>query len=292
MPVAAAGAACSPVLTGLVGAPISHSASPAMHEAAAQGAGFALQYRLIEIAGASRETLDIVLAGLRQKGFAGVNVTFPYKEMIVDLIDALSPEARAIGAVNTVVNKGVALIGHNTDASGFATAFRAVFGKAAPGSVALIGAGGVGRAIAFALAELGADELRIVDRDHVKAQALAKALDGRVRSQTAAGPGEALAGATGLVNATPAGMLPDRSSPVPAELLHSGLWVADAVYWPLWTPLLLAARQRGAKLITGRELCIHQAHDSFKLFTDIEPDTKLMGAAFDAVMRRRAQDKG
>ena len=258
-----------------------------MHEAAARGAGFVASYQLIEVAGASRETLEIILAGLRQKGFAGVNVTFPYKEMVAALLDDLSPAARAIGTVNTVVIRHGRLTGHNTDASGFATAFRAVFGDMAPGCVALIGAGGVGRAIAFALAELGAGEIRIFDQDEAKAQALAQALDGRARAYAVAGPREALSGANGLVNGTPSGMLPDRSIPVPAELLHPGLWVADAVYSPLWTPLLLAAREARAKLMTGRELCVYQAHDAFKLFTGIEPDTKLMGAAFDEVVRLR-----
>jgi shikimate dehydrogenase len=268
-PPTAAGAAASPALLGLIGAPIAHSASPAMHEAAARGAGFAAHYQLIEVSGSSPETLAIILAGLRQKGFAGVNVTFPYKEMVVALLDDLSAGARGIGAVNTVVIRGGRLTGHNTDATG------------------------------FALAELGAQELRIVDRDEAKAQdlagvlaaALAKAPAGRMQARAVASPREALDGASGLVNATPAGMLPDRSSPVPAELLHQELWVADAVYSPLWTPLLLAARQCGAKVMTGRELCVYQAHDAFKLFTGAEPDAELMGAAFDEVMRSRTLQK-
>jgi shikimate dehydrogenase len=228
-----------------------------------------------------------VLAGLRQKGFSGVNVTFPYKEAILPLIDRLSPAAQAIGSVNTVVIGPDGFTGHNTDASGFATAFRTVFGAQAPGRVALIGAGGVGRAIAFALADLGAVELRILDRDRAKAESLAAGLDGRLRASVADEAQDALAGADGLVNATPAGMLPDRSSPVPVELLRADLWVADAVYWPLWTPLLQGARHSGAKLMTGRELCICQAHDAFMLFTGVEPDPTALGRAFDEVMRLR-----
>jgi shikimate dehydrogenase len=272
---------------GLIGSPISHSASPAMHEAAAGAAGLSARYQLIEIAGATRETLDIVLAGLRQKGFSGVNVTFPYKEAILPLIDRPSAAARAIGSINTVVIRPDGFTGHNTDASGFATAFRTVFGAQAPGRVALIGAGGVGRAIAFALADLGDAELRILDQDRAKAERLVAALGGRLPARVADGAREALAGAEGLVNATPAGMLPDRSSPVPVELLRADLWVADAVYWPLWTPLLQAARHCGSKLMTGRELCICQAHDAFKLFTGVEPDLTVLGRAFDEVMRLR-----
>jgi shikimate dehydrogenase len=279
------------VLLGLIGSPIAHSASPAMHEAAARGTGFAAHYQLIEVAGASRQTLEIILAGLRQKKFAGVNVTFPYKELVVPLLDGLSAAARAIGTVNAVVIGEGGLIGHNTDATGFASAFRAVFGTVAPRSVALIGAGGVGRAIAFALAELGASQLRILDRDHDKAKALAGALAGRLPAYAVTEPRAALTGADGLVNGTPSGMLPDRSSPIPAALLHGGLWVADAVYSPLWTPLLILARDCGAKLMTGRELCVYQARDAFRLFTGIEPDARLMADAFDEVMRLRTLPK-
>ena len=281
------GAASSPVRLGLIGSRIAHSASPAMHEAAARAAGFTARYQLIEMAGASPETLEVVLAGLRQEGFAGVNVTFPYKEMAAKLLDRLSPPAKAIGSVNTIIIRGDALTGHNTDATGFASAFRAVLGAQHPGCVALIGAGGVGRAIAFALAELGAAELRISDRDPGKARALARTLESRLPTRAASEAREALAGATGLVNATPAGMLPDRSTPVPVELLHEGLWVADAVYSPLWTPLLVAARKCGARLMTGRELCVRQARDAFALFTGFSADAELMGAAFDEVMRAR-----
>ena len=93
----------------------------------------------------------------------------------------------------------------------------------------------------------------------------------------------ALQGAVGLVNATPVGMLPSRASPVPEGLLHRGLWVVDAVYSPLWTPLLLAAKAKGATVMTGRDLAVHQAADAFELFTGLRPSTKEMGVAFDAV---------
>src|SRR5215216_6126761 len=143
------------ILTGLLGAPIAHSASPAMHERAAEALGHRCHYQLIEIAGAGREQLKLLLEGVRRLGFAGINVTFPYKEAVVELLDNLSPGAAQIGAVNTVVVRDGKLTGHNTDTSGFARAVTPLVAASSHGAVALIGAGGVGKAIAFALAGLG-----------------------------------------------------------------------------------------------------------------------------------------
>src|SRR6188768_609152 len=108
------------MLTGLLGAPIAHSASPAMHERAAEALGLRCHYQLIEISGAGREQLKVLLEGVRQLGFSGINVTFPYKEAVVDLLDELAPAAARIGAVNTIVVRDNRLIGHNTDTTGFA----------------------------------------------------------------------------------------------------------------------------------------------------------------------------
>ena len=223
-------------LLGLIGSPIMSSAAPAMHEAAAAALGLRAQYRLIDIAGADETKLRAMLEGVRLLGFSGVNVTFPYKEAVIPLLDALAPGAAAIGSANTVVVRDGKLTGHNTDATGFAAAFAAVLGSPGDAPIALIGAGGV-------------------------------------------------------INGTPIGMLPNRDSPVPAELLHAGLWVADAVYTPLWTPLLQAARARGCRVMTGRELCIYQAVDAFRLFTGLEASRERIGAAFDAVIAKRGEPK-
>jgi quinate/shikimate dehydrogenase (NAD+) len=273
-------------LTGLIGAPIAHSASPAMHERAAAALGAHCHYQLIEIAGADRDGLRALLGGVRLLGFAGVNVTFPYKEAVVALVDELSPGAAALGAVNTIVVRDRRLIGHNTDETGFARAVADLVAASAGRPVAVIGAGGVGRAIAFALAGLGVGDIRLFDADRAKAESLAAAIGGQ-RATAADSVGQALRDAAGLVNATPVGMLPSRASAVPEALLHDGLWVADAVYWPLWTPLLTAARARGARVMTGRELAIFQAADAFALFTGLTPSTIEMGHAFDAVMAAR-----
>jgi shikimate dehydrogenase len=278
-----------PLLLGLIGSPIGSSAAPFMHEAAAGAAGLRAQYRLIDIPGADQSKLRILMEGVRLLGFSGVNVTFPYKEAVVPLLDSLSGAAAAIEAVNTVVVQDGKLIGHNTDATGFARAFSHVLGPPGDAPVLLVGAGGVGRAIAFAMAELGVRELRLVDTAAEKAAALAERQHGRISVRVFADVSEALHGAGGIINATPVGMLPDRGNPVPPELIHETMWVADAVYTPLFTPLLQAARARGARVMTGRELCIHQAVDAFRLFTGREPSHESIASAFDAVMARRTE---
>jgi len=274
-------------LTGLIGAPIAQSAAPAMHEQAAEALGVRCHYQLIEVAGADAAGLRALLDGVRRLGFAGVNVTFPYKEAVVPLLDEMSPGARAIGAVNTVVVRDGRLIGHNTDTTGFERAIGDLVAGSNHGPVALIGAGGVGKAIAFALANLGVAELRIFDADRAKVEQLAMQLRGRLKASVADDVANALQGAGGVINATPVGMLPDRGMAIPEALLHRGLWVADAVYTPLWTPLLVAAKAAGAKVMTGRELAVYQAADAFELFTGLKPSVAAIGNAFDGVMASR-----
>jgi shikimate dehydrogenase len=273
-------------LTGLIGSPIARSASPAMHERAADALGARCHYQLIEVAGAGREELRALLDGVRRLGFAGVNITFPYKEAVVDLLDEMSPDATAIGAVNTVVIRNDRLIGHNTDTTGFARAAAGLVTDSRQEAVAVIGAGGVGKAIAFALAGLGVQEIRIFDADRAKAEDLAARLRAHGGIVVADSLEGALRGAVGLVNATPVGMLPDRGTPVPETLLHARLWVADAVYSPLWTPLLTDAKRQGARTMTGRELAIYQAAAAFELFTGLTPSVITMGNAFDGVMAK------
>jgi shikimate dehydrogenase len=289
MPKSAGNPICSSrrILAGLLGAPIAQSAAPAMHERAAEALDFRCHYQLVEIAGAGREELQILLEGVRRLGFAGINVTFPYKEAVVGLLDELSADAALIGAVNTIVVRDNRLIGHNTDATGFAQTIAPLVSASAQGAVALIGAGGVGKAIAFALAGLGVNELRIFDHEQPKAAALAARLEGRLRVNVALSVEDALRGAVGLVNASPVGMLPSVGTPVPDNLLHRGLWVADAVYFPLWTPLLTAAKATGATVMTGRELAIYAAADAFELFTGLVPSVSEMGIAFDGVIAKR-----
>src|SRR3954469_14027799 len=280
-----------PFLLGLIGAPIMSSAAPAMHEAAADALGFRAHYRLIDTPGADEARLKSMLDGVRLLGFSGVNVTFPYKEAVVPLLDALSPAPARMGTATTGLARDGKLTGHNTDSTGFAAAFDAVLGSPGEKPVALIGAGGVGRAIAFALAELGARALHVFDSDTAKANALAARLEARMVVRVCHNVAQALDGAGGVINGTPIGMLPNRDNPLPPELLHAGLFVADAVYTPLWTPLLQAARAKGCRVMTGRELCIYQAADAFRLFTGFEGSLERIGAAFDAVIAKRNEPR-
>ncbi|TNC14369.1 shikimate dehydrogenase [Methylobacterium terricola] len=270
-----------PILLGLIGSPIAHSASPAMHEAAAEAVGLRAHYQLIDVPGADEARLRTLLSSLGPIGFSGVNVTYPYKEAVLPLLDDLSPGARAVGAVNTIVVRDGRLTGHNTDMTGFSRALTQAFGPPPEGPVALIGAGGVGKAVAVALAGVPGLEIRMVDADPAKAAAVAAALAGHGHLRVCRTVEEAVDGARGIVNGTPVGMLPDRGTPVPLALLRPGMWVADAVYSPLWTPLLTAAARIGARTMTGRALAIHQALDAFALFTGREAPPSAMERAFD-----------
>jgi shikimate dehydrogenase len=274
-------------LLGLIGAPIAHSASPAMHEAAGDALGLRCRYHLIEVAGAPIERLRAMLEGVRTLTFSGVNVTYPYKVAVVPLLDELDPSAAKVGAVNTVAVRDGRLIGFNTDCSGFRRGVRREIGDVAGQTVALIGAGGVGKAIGVALAESGVGRLAIVDREPARATELAEALKDHCNAHACESVEQALAGAQGLINATAVGMLPNREMPAPAHLLRADLWVADAVYQPLWTPLLLAAKDKGAKLMTGRELAIDQALDAFQIFTTRDAPRAVMAEAFDRIIAAR-----
>lgn len=271
------------VLLGLIGFPIAHSATPTTQEAAARAAGIEAHYHLIEAAGAGRDDLAAMLDGIRRLGFSGINVTYPYKEAVVPLLDGLSEQAAAMGAVNTIVVEDGRLTGHNTDASGFATAYRRLGRQDGDKPVAIIGTGGVGKAIAFALADCGVTRLRLCDIDRTRAEALAGLLGTRASVEIANSAEEAAEGAAGIVNGTPIGMLPDRGIPIEAGAIQPSQWVADAVYHPLWTPLLKAAQKAGATVMTGRELSIHQAVDAFRLFTGLEASEAVIGTAFDSV---------
>ena len=265
------GASGRRVLAGLLGVPIAQSAAPAMHERAAEALDLRCHYQLIEIAGAGRHELKLVLEAVRHLGFAGINVTFPYKEAVVELLDELSPSAALIGAVNTIVVRDGRLVGHNTDTTS-CVAIAPLVAASSRGRVALIGTGGVGKAITFALADLGVEQLRLFDREPAKAQQLAARLEGPIKTSVTSGIEEALRDAVGVVNGSPVGMLPNLGTPVPDALLHAGLWVADAVLAAV-DALLTAAKAKGATVMTGRELAIYAAADAFELFTGYAPST-------------------
>jgi shikimate dehydrogenase len=272
-------------LVGLIGAKIGRSISPAMHEAGARALGIDLRYHLIDTdrLGHRLEDLPRLIEGVRLLGFAGVNITHPFKEAVAGCLDAVEGPAAAVGSVNTVVIRDGRLIGHNTDYTGFVAAWRRTFGAMRPGRAALIGAGGVGRAMAHGLAALGADELRIVDLDRARAEALAAELRrSRVARGAAVFPDAAAAlnGADGAANATPVGMYAYPGNPVAAASFGGLRWATDAVYTPLETEFVIAARRAGARVMTGQELAIGQAVDAFALFLGRPAPADTMRAVF------------
>jgi shikimate dehydrogenase len=256
-------------------------------EAAAQG--FALEYRRIDldVLGLGVEALPQLLDHAQAAGYRGLNITYPAKQAVIPLLDALSDEARALGAVNTVVFEPGRRIGHNTDASGFAAGFRLQLPGVAMGQVVQIGAGGAGAAVAHAVLSMGAGQLTIFDIDDTRAAGLAANLNahfGPGRAAAGAALGPAIAAAHGLVHATPMGMAKHPGLPLPAALLRADLWVAEVVYVPIDTALLQAARAQGARVADGGGMAVYQAADAFRHFTGREPDAARMRQGFLAAI--------
>jgi shikimate dehydrogenase len=279
-------------LVGLIGSGIQRSLTPAMHEEEARHHGLRLHYQLIDL-DTTRSTVD-ALPGLiqaaRTMGFAGLNITYPCKQAVIPLLDGLSAEARAMGAVNTVVNEDGRLVGHNTDGAGWLWGFQKTLPQADVGHVVLLGAGGAGCAIAHAAQRLGVRRLTIVDSDLPRAQALCDSLTqlyAGTRMDAAADPGEAMASATGLIHATPTGMDKLPGLPLAQALLHPGLWVSEVVYFPLETALLKAARARGCATVDGGTMAAGQAIGAFSLFTGLAPDAARMEAHLRGLLAQR-----
>jgi shikimate dehydrogenase len=276
------------VLLGLIGAGIQASRAPALHEAAGAALGRHVFYHLIDakVLGFDVADLPRVLDAVRWAGFAGVNITHPFKEAVLPLLDEIDPIAARIGAVNTVTCRARRLCGHNTDMAGFVLAWRETF-ECPPGTVVLLGAGGAGRAIGHALAELGARRLIVHDVVAGRAEAVAQALRTHLPAEACAGDAlaAAVASADGIVNASPVGMHGYPGTPLPTGWLRGGTWLAEAVYTPIETPLVVAAREAGLAVMTGDGLCLHQAAAAFALFLDRAPDIGVMRAVMGAKTR-------
>jgi shikimate dehydrogenase len=210
-------------------------------------------------------------------------VTHPFKQSIIAELDELSGEAADIGAVNTVVFRAGEAVGHNTDCWGFAESFRRDMQGAKLGSVLLLGAGGAGKAVARALADLGADRIDVFDVELAKAAALAASIASGDRPSCATAVqdlAEAAGRADGLVNASPVGMAKYPGLPLPAHLLRRDLWVADIVYFPAETELLRAALALGSRTLPGRGMAVFQAVRAFELITGCKPDPVEMSRHF------------
>jgi shikimate dehydrogenase len=270
-------------LVGLIGSGIGPSLSPALHEREADRQGLRLVYRLIDIdtLGVPPEAVGDLLRAARDLGFDGLNITHPCKQLVIEHLDALAPQAEALGAVNTVVFEDGRAVGHNTDVTGFAASFARGLPDAPLERVVQLGAGGAGAAVAHATLTLGAERVTVVDALPERAAALAGSLnrafgEGRAAAAPPERRTELLAQADGIVHATPTGMAAHPGLPLPAELLHSGLWVAEVVYRPLETELLRTARALGCATLDGGGMAAFQAADAFRLFTGREPEAARM----------------
>lgn len=272
-------------LTGLIGRGIRESRSPRMHEREADAQGLRLVYSLFDFAELDFHERDLprMLDALELAGFAGINVTHPYKQKIIEYLDELSSEAERIGAVNTVAFRTGRKVGYNTDASGFEDAFKRSLDAVALNDVLQIGAGGAGSATACALLHLGVRRLTIHDRDMKRAEALldrmSKHFDPR-RIALCADVRESLAASDGIVNATPMGMAEYPGLPVPEGSLRRELWVAEIVYFPLETALLAAARAKGCRVMDGSGMAACQAAGAFEILTGIPADPDRMARTF------------
>ena len=252
-------------LYGLLGHPLGHSMSPLMHNTAFRALRINAAYMPFEV---PKESLKGTVQILREIGLRGANVTIPHKEAIIPLLDGLDAPARAIGAVNTLVNKNGRLIGYNTDAIGFIGALKAAGVRLKGSSALILGAGGAARAAVYGLLGAGA-HVAVANRTRKRALGLKRHLQARsidVIDLKAAS--NIMAHTDLLVNCTPVGMSGFLAkSPVPSKHLHSGLAVLDMVYNPVRTPLLALAQKKGALTIPGMEMFIRQGMESFRLWT-------------------------
>jgi shikimate dehydrogenase len=285
-----------PGLLGIIGNPVRSSLSPAMHQAALRRFGLDARYQAFEI---SPSQVRDVLRALSPLGFWGINVTIPYKESVLPLLDEVDPEAAAIGAVNTVVVREGRLIGHNTDAEGFRLALEVEGRTALAGArVLVVGAGGAARAVAYACLARGCGSLLLANRSEPRARSLARAMRSRFRGAdiaTVATGGRSWAARVAacgvVVNATPLGGRSGDPPPVPPEALGRGQTVMDIVYRPRRTPLLAAAAAAGARTVDGLQMLLHQGALAFALWTGREAPLAAMrralSAAAGATERRR-----
>lgn len=280
------------IRTGLIGCSIQASGSPAMHMTEAARLGLDLRYDLFDLdqlGGTS--AFATVLADAQRLGYAGVNVTFPCKQLALGHVDIVSRDAQALGAINTITFQGGKRHGHNTDWYGFANSFSRGLPAAPTNRILQLGAGGAGSAVAYALLSLGAKQLLIHDVRPEQARNLCSQLAplfGPERIAVASSVEEAMSHCDGLVNTTPVGMAKFPGTPLPLRLLRPQLWVAEIVYFPLETELLRGARALGCHVVDGGGMAVFQAAEAFRLFTGHQPDIERMLHDFRDRLEQRA----
>lgn len=269
------------VRLGLIGENIAASQAPRLHRLAGALCGIDVRYDLLVPSEIGLE-FDVLFDRCADGAYRGINVTHPFKESAAARVEIGNPLVRAMGSVNLVRFEPGRRRGFNTDHSGFLSAWRAKFGTDSPGVVCQVGAGGAGKAIGFALAELGAQAIRLVDVDHARARALATSLRAAypaLHAAECASVEEAAAGARGIVNCSPVGMVGYRGTPVPHQFMRGAAWAFDSVYTPLDTRFLTDASAAGLDTLSGFELFFHQGAHGLDLF---------LGAPVDRARLREA----
>ncbi|KUM29727.1 shikimate dehydrogenase [Arthrobacter sp. EpRS66] len=268
-------------LVGLIGDGVMPSLTPPMHERAAQVHGLHYLYRPIDLTELNLPASDIgeLLQAGAKLGFNAFNVTHPCKQLVLDHLDDISPTARAIGAVNTVVILDGKFIGHNTDASGFIRGLNDGLPGVAKRKVLQLGAGGAGAAVAYALLQDGTEELHIVDLDEDRVEHRVRELrkhfpHAAIHAATPQQVPQLLGQVDGLLNATPIGMHHHPGLPLDLAALEERHWVADCIYRPVDTELIVAARDLGCQVLDGGYMAVGQAVDAFEIITGIRPETQ------------------
>ncbi|HXG24871.1 MAG TPA: shikimate dehydrogenase [Chthonomonadales bacterium] len=272
-------------ILGVFGYPVEHSLSPAMHNAAIAALGIPFAYLPFSV---RPEDIGPAIRSLAILGIIGVNLTIPHKERVLPFLDEVTPEAQAVGAVNTVHNDGGRLIGYNTDGVGFLAPLKASGITLNDRQVVVLGAGGAARSVVHSLAQEGA-WIALANRTPERAVHLAEAVNAATGRSAArcfgledtAALADALAKAQLLVNTTSVGMSPhdEEMPPIPLDALHPGLLVYDLIYNPVKTKLLLAAERAGARTLNGVQMLVHQGAVAFRIWTGKEPPLEVMEQA-------------
>ena len=276
------------ILMGLIGAGIGASRSPGLHQSEGLAQGHPTVYRLIDldVLGLDATALPDLLQSSERMGFQGLNITFPCKQAVIPHLTELHEAARVLGAVNTVVLKDGKRIGHNTDWSGYAEAFKAQMGGTKLDRVVQFGAGGAGSAVAYALLTLGVQHLTLVEAEQSRAHHVAQQFRTHFPDTTIDAISDAEAAvkaANGIVNCTPVGMDKYPGTPFPTAWLSPSQWVSEIIYFPLETELLKQARALGCRTIDGSGMNVYQAAEAFRIITGLTPDPKRMRGFFDAL---------
>ena len=286
----------SPYLVGLIGEGITASLTPAMHEAEATEMGLDYEYRILDLIELGRPAGDLgaILTDAESAGFAAMNITHPCKQLVLDLVDELDTDAAHLGAVNLVVFRDDRLVGYNTDWMGYRDGLTTGLAGASFERVVQIGCGGAGAATAYALLSKGTEQLDLSDVDDTRAEDLAARMRAHFPTQTIVtlrldDLPQAIGRASGVVHATPLGMLHHPGIAFDLDLLREGAWVSDVVYRPLETELVRRAADRGHPVLDGGRMAVGQACASLRIITGLLPDRDRMERHFRALIRVEEQ---